>query len=178
MWNVFSDKREGIAIRSSEARFEKAFSGIKQSVMGGKIEYGDFFDENFVIDDENAFLPVLHKRKDFSYENEYRLVHWDTTIVSKKVKSKNGYFIFEDATIPDRTAAGIMNVSLSVEELENKKIIDAIEIHCDINELIEDIVISPLANDMFFKVVEDISKDKYGLKAPVIKSKLLSESLM
>lgn len=176
MWDIFSKKSEGIAIRSSEYRFEKAFSETEQSVMGGKIEYGNFFDDTFLVDDNNAFSPVLHKRRSFSYENEYRLVHWDTALVSKKIKSKNGYFIWDDKIVPDRTGSSTINVSLSIEEIENLEIKHGVNIKCDKNELIEAIVIAPLSENWFVEVVKNISK-KYGLKAPLIKSELISEPL-
>ena len=96
MWDIYSKRNEGIAILSSEAHIEKAFSESNQSIMGGEIIYGDFFDDEFIIDDQNAFSPVLHKRNSFSHEHEYRLIHWDTAVVSKKIKSEKGFFIWDD----------------------------------------------------------------------------------
>lgn len=176
MWDIYSKRNAGIAIRSSENRLEKTFSETEHDVRGGMIIYGDYFDDSFVVDDKNAFSPVLHKRISFSYENEYRLVYWDTALVSKKIKSKNGYFIWDDKIIPDTTGSGVVNVSRSIEEIENLAINPGLNIKCDINELIESTFVSPLADDWLVEVVKNVSKE-YGLEAPILKSELTSEPL-
>jgi hypothetical protein len=144
--------------------------------MGGKIVYGDYFDDSFVVDDRNAFSSVLNKRISFSYENEYRLVYWDTALITKEIRSKNGYFMWDDNIIPDTTGSGAVNVGRSVEEIENLAIKPGLNIECDINELIESTFLSPLADDWLVEVVKNASK-KYGLEAPISKSELTSEPL-
>ena len=169
-------KNEGIAIVSSEVHFEKAFSNTEKDVMGGQIVYGDYIDESFEIDENNAFTPILHKRNSFSYENEYRLAYWDTSVICKKVKAKNGFFTWDGKKLPDVTGIGVSTFSRSENEIEKLEVKPGFNIKCDINELIERIYVSPLAEDWFLEVVKDVS-NKYGLQAPITKSELMSEPL-
>lgn len=176
MWDIYSRKNEAIAIKSSESRFQAAFANAHHDIMGGKIVYGDYFDEDFEMDDSNAFTPVLHKRNSFFYEQEYRLVYWDTSIISKQIRSQNGFFRWNGHVVPDITGSGITNVPRSEEEIENLPVKPGHSINCDINALVEAIYISPSAKDWFLNVVKDVSL-KYGLEAPVDRSPLMSKPL-
>jgi len=176
MWDIYSRRNEAIAIKSSESRFQAAFANAHQDIMGGKIVYGEYADEDFEMDDSNAFTPVLHKRNSFSYEQEYRLVYWDTSVTSKQIRSQNGFFRWNGHVVPDIKDIGIMNVGRSEEEIESLPVQPGYSISCDINALVEAIYISPLAKDWLLNVVKDVSL-KYGLEAPVDKSPLMSKPL-
>ena len=164
MWDIYSRRNEAIAILSSESRFQAAFANAYQDIMGGKIAYGEYSDEDFEMDDSNAFTPVLHKRNSFSYEQEYRLVYWDTSVISKQIKSQNGFFRWNGNVVPDIKGSGIMNVGRPEEEIESLPAQPGYSISCDINALVEAIYISPLAKDWLLNVVKDVSF-KYGLEA-------------
>ncbi len=176
MWDIYSKRQDGIAILSSEAHFEKSFSNAKQDIMGGEIVYGDYLDKDFKIDENNSFTSVLHKRNSFSYENEYRLVHWDTSVTHKQLKAVNGFFNWDGKIIQDVTGGGFTTVGRLEDEIEKLEVKAGINIECNLNELIEKIYISPLAENWFFEAVKDAS-NKYGLEAKVLKSELLSEPL-
>jgi len=176
MWDIYSRRNEAIAILSSESRFRAAFADAHQDIMGGRITYGEYADEDFEIDESNALTPVLHKRNSYSYEQEYRLVYWDTSVVTKQIRAQNGFFRWDGNIIPDTTASGVMNVARSAEEIEDQPVTSGCSVSCDINALIGAIRVSPLAENWLLSVVEDASL-KYGVDAPVVKSDLLSEPL-
>jgi len=176
MWDIYSQKNEGIAIISSESQFKKSFSEIPQDIMGGLIEYGDYNDEEFEMEDGNGFTPVLHKRNSFSYENEYRLAYWDTSVTHKTLIAKNGFFNWDGKILPDVTGSGRTTVGRSENEIETLDIKPGFSLDCDINELIQEIYVSPLADDWFFEMITDVSK-KYGIDAPVRRSELLSSPM-
>lgn len=177
MWDIYSKRNEGIAILSSEAHFEKAFSSEQQDIMGGEIAYGDYHDEDFKIDETNGFTPVLHKRNSFSYENEYRLVNWDTSVTHKKVKAVNGFIEYDGKRVfSDFPDGALVSVGRPEAEIEKLEIKHGLHVKCEIDQLIDAVYISPLAEDWFFEVVKDISA-KYDLNVPIIKSELISEPL-
>ena len=128
------------------------------------------------LPEQNAFSPVLNKRISFEHEKEYRLVHWDTALISKNIKSEKGFFIWDDNIIPDSTIDGRINVSRSIEEIEQMDIKPGLYLDCDINKLIESTFISPLAENWFIEIVNNVSK-KYGLEALIKQSELNAEPL-
>jgi len=176
MWDIYSKRNEAIAILSSESRFRAALADAGQDVMGGRITYGEYADEDFEMDESNGLTPVLHKRNSYSYEQEYRLVYWDTSVVTKQIRAQNGFFRWDGNIIPDNKAIGVTNVSRSAEEIEDQPVTSGRSVSCDINALIGAIHVSPLAKNWLLSVVEDASL-KYGVDAPVVKSDLQSEPL-
>jgi hypothetical protein len=176
MWRIYSRRNEAIAILSSESRFRAAFADAFQDIMGGRITYGEYANEDFKMDESNALSPVLHKRNSYSYEQEYRLVYWNTSVISKQIKAQNGFFRWDGNIVPDTTSRGVVTVGRSLEEIEDQPITSGCSISCDINALIDAIYVSPSAESWLLSVVED-SSHKYGVDAQVVKSDLFSEPL-
>ncbi len=73
MWQIFTRSSEGLAIRSTVGRLQKALLpelDIRQYI--GEVNYIDYKKE--YIPFEDAFFPFLFKRKSFQYEREIRII--------------------------------------------------------------------------------------------------------
>lgn len=94
--------------------------------------------------DGNTMFPVIHKHKAYSYEKELRLIH--------TVDFGNG-LIYD----------------WSKEEIEQGKYLKV-----DLNNLIDEIILSPYSPDWYIKMIENLCKT-YGLKTSIKKSELSKE---
>ncbi|RZJ30892.1 MAG: hypothetical protein EOO48_03710 [Flavobacterium sp.] len=73
MWQIFSGNSEGLAIRSTVGRLQKALAADTQYQQHiGQVNYIDYKRE--YIPFEDAFFPFLFKRKSFQYEREIRII--------------------------------------------------------------------------------------------------------
>ena len=73
MWQIFTQKNEGLAIQSTLGRLQLALEPealYKQYI--GEVNYIDYKKE--YIPFEDAFFPFLFKRKSFQYEREVRII--------------------------------------------------------------------------------------------------------
>ena len=73
MWQIFTQKNEGLAIQSTLGRLQQALEPetlYKQYI--GEVNYIDYKKE--YIPFEDAFFPFLFKRKSFQYEREVRII--------------------------------------------------------------------------------------------------------
>ena len=73
MWQIFTQKSEGLAIQSTLGRLQEALipeKTYKQHI--GEVNYIDYKKEYIPFD--NAFFPFLFKRKSFQYEREIRII--------------------------------------------------------------------------------------------------------
>jgi hypothetical protein len=72
LWSIYAKARQGVAIQSTFSRFCDCFNEYSDNpVRIGMVNYIDYTTETIPIF-ENAFLPLLHKRKSFEYERELR----------------------------------------------------------------------------------------------------------
>ena len=154
MWDIYSRRSEGVAILSTEERIKMAFSNNDKHIMGGRVNYEDYSDNEFELKNVNVFDPVIHKRNSFSYENEYRLVYWDNDI----------------------THNGDTGATLSLEDVESMPVKPGHAIDCKLDELIEAVYISPLTPKWLHEVIKELSS-AYSLKAPVYLSALLNQPM-
>lgn len=73
MWQIFTQKSEGLAIQSTLGRIQKALlSEVNYKQHIGEVNYIDYKKEYIPFD--NAFFPFLFKRKSFQYEREIRII--------------------------------------------------------------------------------------------------------
>ncbi|HEX6370331.1 MAG TPA: DUF2971 domain-containing protein [Longimicrobium sp.] len=156
MWDIYSRRDEGIAIVSSESRIESALIDWGNPIYGGCVTYGDYMKADLEFDEWFAFTPILHKRVDFAYEKEYRLVYWDSSVTHKD-------------------GSGSTLVERELKEIEQQKVVPGHYVSCDLRKMIEAIYVSPLAKDWFLEIVTHVSESA-GLPTP-IKSELLAEPL-
>lgn len=176
MWDVYSRRNEGIAIVSTESNFMAAFENIDHDVMGGIVSYGNYDDKDFEIDESNGLTPIVHKRNSFSYEREYRLAYWDTSVTHKQLHAENGFFIWGDKIIPDIAGSGVITVGRSAGEIEKIEPKPGVHLQCRLDKLVDEIYVSPLAEDWFYEIIKDIV-GKYELDVPIIRSSIASEPL-
>ncbi len=176
MWNIYSRRDEGIAIVSSEERLDAALAWSPYNVFGGRVQYEDYSRDDFVMDEGNVFTPVLYKRLSFSYENEYRLVYWDTSVTHKLIEAQGGFYNLKGQLIPNFSSSGKTVVGRELGEIEKMEPRPGHKLYCDINKLIEKICISPLAESWFVDVVIAACKT-YGLQTPISRSELLASPL-
>lgn len=75
MWNLYTTKSYGLAIKSTVGRLKQAFRLSHQSVTIGKILYEDHqkpHSDFLSYDQLNAMMPLLQKRPCFKHEHELR----------------------------------------------------------------------------------------------------------
>src|SRR6478736_2614793 len=92
MWQIFTQKSEGLAIQSTLGRLQEALyrdNLYEQHI--GEVNYIDYKKEYIPFD--NAFFPFLFKRKSFQYEREIRII---SDLTSHKMDIDNGLKIDVD----------------------------------------------------------------------------------
>jgi hypothetical protein len=83
MWQIFTQKSEGLAIQSTLGRLQESLAMEKDYEQHiGEVNYIDYKKE--YIPFENAFFPFLFKRKSFQYEREVRIIS-DMTPYNMKI---------------------------------------------------------------------------------------------
>jgi hypothetical protein len=92
MWQIFTQKSEGLAIQSTLGRLQEALDFDKDYAQHiGEVNYIDYKKEYIPFD--NAFFPFLFKRKSFQYEREIRII---TDVTEFDLKIDNGLKIDVD----------------------------------------------------------------------------------
>ncbi|HEX8562636.1 MAG TPA: hypothetical protein VF676_06630 [Flavobacterium sp.] len=86
MWQIFTQKNEGLAIQSTLGRLQQALEPEKTyQQFIGEVNYIDYKKE--YIPFEHPFFPFLFKRKSFIYEKEIRVI---TDLSEHKILIDNG----------------------------------------------------------------------------------------
>ena len=151
LWKIYGSYDAGIAVQSTEARFRRnVHLGGFPSNLAGPVEYYETLpapDFNY-SESVNLSWPLacelhLRKRKCFEFEREWRAVI-----------ARRG---------PNLTGEGP-----PFNGDKGKSIIVPIR---DISDLIERVLVSPLASDSFLKTVETVSQ-KFGLNVKPKRSRL------
>ncbi len=94
MWQIFTQKTEGLAIQSTLGRLQKALEREKKYEQHiGQVHYIDYKKE--YIPFENSFFPFMFKRKSFVYEREIRII---TDVTAHHLIIDNGLKIDVDLT--------------------------------------------------------------------------------
>lgn len=134
MWDLYMPRGMGVAIQS---RFCKLSSHLKPPstlpMIFGKVNYADY--NKSPIPEWNVFAPFTYKRKSFEFEQEVRAIGLAGDLLQK-----------------DKSSA------LAQEVLQNK----GLYVPVDLDELVENIYVSPKAPEWFFELVVSVVK-KYGL---------------
>ncbi len=92
MWQIFTQKQEGLAIQSTIGRLQQSLQpeqSFKQYI--GEVNYIDYKKEYIPFD--NTFFPFLFKRKSFQYEREIRII---TDVSGQAITIDNGLKIDVD----------------------------------------------------------------------------------
>lgn len=152
MWRLYSN--EGIAIVSSMERLTNALAKANRKIYCGHVDYLDYETEGF--ETGNVFNPLLRKRKSFDFENEVRLVWWDTDVTHKHAMV-NGNEVWTNRPI---------------DELEDMPIRAGVNVDCDLDVLIDEIVLSPTTQEWLAEAVAKLAQS-FGLRISVRRSNLL-----
>lgn len=81
MWQAYVKDNEGVAIQSTPDRLKLSLINSAQKIRCSKVRYLDFENDiwfhpkEFPHDGYNLFSPLVHKRKEFQDEREFRLIH-------------------------------------------------------------------------------------------------------
>lgn len=155
MWKIYASPGAGVAIISNGARLETALDSNSQSLNLGAIRYED--PNTFQIGNANAFDSLMVKRASYSYEQEVRLVYWDTEDIHNPLPD----FSWNEET---------MRFDNIVEDQRSLK--PGLSLQCDVDVLIEWVVVSPFAPLWYLDMIERLRK-QLGFQFPVSASNLL-----
>ena len=145
MWKLYARDNDGIAVRTNFRHFTESFIG-EEEIYVGKVKYIDFGSPSPPDDEDNLPLgnvhhPFMYKRPHFEYEHEVR-----ATVTSTL------QLVLGDDAPPYYVGSGIYE-------------------KVDLDKLVEEIVISPYAEEWFHELVQSVA-ERYGLKAPIRSSSL------
>lgn len=146
LWRIYTNPEAGIAIKSNVKRLMASLSDDSLSIF--TVKYIKSFDGS-----EDITIPYVQKK--------------DSYFAAKEACKFNAYEYEKEIRV-------IKYVNLG--RLKNKdEAEDGVDIPVDVNELIEEIYISPYASDWFEKLVKQIvSQPIYDLQdKPIFKSKIL-----
>jgi len=79
MWRLYLKDNEGVAIQSTTERIYNAINETKEKISLSKVRYIDYENDGWYHPIEyphrgyNFYIPLIHKRKEFIHENEFRL---------------------------------------------------------------------------------------------------------
>jgi hypothetical protein len=153
MWELYTNKKEGIAIQSTYSRIKNSFKSSEEIIYIGKVRYLDRRNELTDLSDKDGILVNFVKDISYEFEKELRVLLY--------LPKSNDQTLKKDNTIDTNTRIKWDNA------LKN----GGIYVQTDLDELIEGILISPFAEKWFTEVVESIL-EKYKIG----KNKLLKSS--
>lgn len=166
MWDLYLKSNEGIAITTNYSSLLNSIKDLRYRVFASEVNYIDF-DKDMTA--ANVYETLFYKRKSFSHENELRLL-----IIAGIIEDNNRLErIFDNEGIDYR------EWDKKMDELEEQSYEFSNEfgtyLKCDLNNLIDEIYISPTSPSWFVDVVNSVLM-KYGLEnKKVIKSDLYSD---
>lgn len=165
MWDLYLSGKDGVAIKTDYKSLVNSIIDLRYRVFSGNLQYIDFRKE---MTSKNIYDTLFYKRKSFAHENELRLM-----IIASRI---DGYHLegeFERDNVPDYLWEEKM------EELEKQSYKFSHDsgnlVSCDLNELIQEIYISPKSSK---EVVEEVKAkvSKYGFpQDKVIQSDLYKD---
>jgi len=94
MWQLYSQKGSGIAVKTALADFKEAFRNTEEDVFVGKVIYVDYESEVFYQGEAdpylamNAFEYFVHKRDIYRHEQELRAVAMDQDAAKSDLPGK------------------------------------------------------------------------------------------
>lgn len=146
MWENYAEKNgaEGIAIQTNLGSLKKAFYNEPRKITDMKIKYVDFSTFNMNYFNENPFNFLTLKDKEYTYENELRLI----TI-------EDVYPTIDEDNVNE---CPMEYTSHSGEKLK-----------VDLNRLIKKIIISPKGTDRFINLITELLNE-YHLSFEIQKS--------
>ncbi len=132
LWRIYGQNNNGVAICS---RYKKLVDSLTPLDHVGMINYINYGDDEF--ETNNLMNYIMHKRREFSYEHEVRVVRWH------RVPAKSD----------DQEVISAFNQTVHVEK--GGKIV-GLNVPIDIESLIDGIIISPYAERWLPKTVDKL----------------------
>lgn len=160
MWKIYAAPGAGVAIISNGGRIETALANEERKVHLGAVRYTD--PDIVEIGLPNGFDPYVLKRTSYSYEQEVRLVHWDTST-------------FHDALEHAKWNESTMRYDGLIED--PRPLRPGVSLNCDLDVMIEAVVVSPFAPPWYQTLIEGL-RDRLGFSFPVHSSNLLQNPLI
>ena len=157
MWRLYSDSSKGVAIKT---RFNNVFHSLTDhekplKLLCDKVLYVDFEKHEPSSHEFEQTVPLpIYKARSFIHENEFRL------------------YIQNDIEMPQTSLVDLNTLGKQIEENTKDAKKECKIIKCNANNLIQEVIISPYTSEPFDSAVKAVS-EKFGLKAPIRKSKLL-----
>lgn len=155
MWKVYGEPGTGVAILSNGGRIEAALVSNPEEMHLGWVDYVD--PSAFQIGTSNIFDTFMRKRASYAYENEVRLVHWQTG----QYHDPAANFAWNDET---------MRFDDLIEDTRPPN--PGISLNCDLDVLIEAVIVSPFAPPWYTVMIERL-RERLGYHFPVVQSSLL-----
>lgn len=150
MWALYSQREAGIAIKSTVSRVIKSFESSKRTIHIAKVVYDS--GERLSALTSGIYDSILIKRQAFTHENEVRII----------ALTLDGY------ETPEWTEAN------QVHKIDpSRPVSPGVYIGCDVNALIEEVVISPLMELYSYQALKAVSK-QFLPSTPIRKSTLLT----
>ena len=157
MWDKYSDKQYGIAIKSSIKKLKDSITeDVENAVYLGKTKYIDYRKD--ILSGKHHIEVFLHKDISFQPENEIR------AIIQKYCLNVNG-----EKFILDPNYDKLPNIS-SVD-YESNHYENGFNIRIKPEVLIEKIIISPNASQWYVDLIKNILK-RYELNKPISSSRI------
>jgi hypothetical protein len=155
MWKIYGSPGAGVAIVTNGARIETALAANEEQLYLGTVNYRE---PSWVeIGIRNALDAIMIKRSSYSYEQEVRIVHWKTDHVHNGID----YDAWNDET---------MLFERFIDDV--RPIQPGMSVNCDIDTIIEMVIVSPYAPSWYLPMVERL-RDRFGHSFLVRKSNLL-----
>lgn len=168
MWEIYSESNKSIAIKSTVGNLKKAIEDTDLRILMGKVSYLDFHSTNREVERKlrefsnqipdsasNVAEPFLLKRESFVHESEFRLIHIDPPLLREEDYKAVPYNIEVNGVeqkVPlevfDGVNQGFFN-GIVGKNIEGKNV------NVNVDELIDEIRISPNAPSWFTKAVCD-----------------------
>jgi hypothetical protein len=171
MWVQYAIGGQGIAITSTFQKIMESLVGASEILHIGMVKYLDW--ENETVD--NTFVLPFSKRRSFAHEQELRIVYWDpdvqqqVNLLCQRLAQHTFDHLYRRITTP-------INWALIENDVSKVGYKSGIYIPVNIDELIEEVYVSPSAPDWFAEVVK-AACDKFGLKKSPIRSDILSQPI-
>lgn len=79
LWQTYAQDGKAVAIKSTMARLRKALDKSDVTVHGSVVQYRDYAKD--VTPMGNLLNTFIHKRSEFAFENELRILAWRTDMM-------------------------------------------------------------------------------------------------
>ncbi|MFN0262681.1 hypothetical protein ACKTEK_02270 [Tepidamorphus sp. 3E244] len=157
MWKIYASPGDGVAVITTGGRLTHSLDDASDDLHVGAVKY--WTPGTFQVGSENIFSNLTVKRSSYSFEQEVRIVYWDNENFHDPLQGS----VWNEETLRYE------NINENVNLPRAGRLIP-----CDINIMIEKVVISPNSPSWYLPMIEKLIGE-LGLKFPVMQSSLLQE---